>query len=114
MPGVTAGETPAATTRRFLLQNPISLFGAFGPNCPMPAVEPLLKLINISKRFDSPDGASPITILEGISLEIGGAESLAIIGPSGSGKSTLLHIIGTLDRPSAGAVTLAGRDLNAL
>jgi lipoprotein-releasing system ATP-binding protein len=80
----------------------------------MPAAEPLLKLISISKRFDSPDGASPITILEGISLEIGGAESLAIVGPSGSGKSTLLHIIGTLDRPTAGEVSLAGRDLNAL
>lgn len=80
----------------------------------MPAVEPLLKLDNISKRFDSPDGASPITILEGISLELGAAQSLAILGPSGSGKSTLLHIIGTLDRPSAGVVSLAGRDLNAL
>lgn len=80
----------------------------------MPAVEPLLKLINISKRFDSPDGAGPITTLEGISLEIGGADSLAIVGPSGSGKSTLLHIIGTLDRPTSGEVSLGGRDLNRL
>jgi ABC-type lipoprotein export system ATPase subunit len=80
----------------------------------MSSAEPLLRVINLTKRFDSPDGAAPITILEGISLELGGAESLAIVGPSGSGKSTLLHIIGTLDRASSGEVTLAGRDLNRL
>jgi predicted ABC-type transport system involved in lysophospholipase L1 biosynthesis ATPase subunit len=80
----------------------------------MLSAEPLLRLTNLTRRFDSPDGAAPITILEGVSLELGSAGSLAIIGPSGSGKSTLLHIIGTLDRASSGEITLAGRDLSRL
>ncbi|HTL55335.1 MAG TPA: ABC transporter ATP-binding protein [Candidatus Limnocylindrales bacterium] len=80
----------------------------------MPSVEPLLKLKNITKRFDSPDRPASITILDGISLEISRAESVAIVGPSGSGKSTLLHIIGTLDRPTAGEVWLGERNLNQL
>jgi len=74
----------------------------------------LLKLSNVTKRFDAPDGASAIPVLEGISLEVTRGEALAIIGPSGSGKSTLLHIIGTLDRPSAGDVVLNGQDINLL
>jgi len=80
----------------------------------MSQADALLKLDNLTKRFDSPDGAAPLTILEGVSLEVRSAESLAIVGPSGSGKSTLLHIIGTLDRATSGAITLAGRDLNRL
>ena len=80
----------------------------------MSQADPLLKLGNLTKRFDSPEGTAPLTILEGVSLEVRNAESLAIVGPSGSGKSTLLHIIGTLDRATAGEITLAGRDLNRL
>jgi len=74
----------------------------------------LLELTNVSKRFDAPGSASSIPVLEGVSLEVSRGESLAIIGPSGSGKSTLLHIIGTLDRPTAGDVTLDGQDINRL
>jgi ABC-type lipoprotein export system ATPase subunit len=74
----------------------------------------LLKLANVSRRYESPEAAAPLTVLEGISLEVAPAESVAIIGPSGSGKSTLLHIIGTLDRPSSGAVLLNNRDLSTL
>ena len=80
----------------------------------MPSVKPLLRLSNLTKRFDSPDGARPIMLLEGVSLELAAAESLAIVGPSGSGKSTLLHIIGTLDRPTSGEVWLGDRNLNEL
>lgn len=75
---------------------------------------PLLRLSNVTKHFDSPAGAAPLIVLQEISLEVDRGESVAVVGPSGSGKSTLLHIIGTLDRPSSGTVTLGGQDLGAL
>jgi len=80
----------------------------------MPEGEPLLKLTDITKQYESPDTTAPIKILDGVTLDVSAGESLAIIGPSGSGKSTLLQIIGSLDRPTAGAVILAGQDLNLL
>src|SRR5947209_10653098 len=80
----------------------------------MPSAGPLLKLSGVTKHYDSPDGAGSLTVLNDVSLEVQPGESLAIVGPSGSGKSTLLHIIGTLDRPTSGTVSLNGHDLNAL
>jgi ABC-type lipoprotein export system ATPase subunit len=80
----------------------------------MPEGGPLLRLKNVTKQYDSPGSAVPIKVLDGVSLEIGIAESIAVMGPSGSGKSTLLQIIGTLDRPTTGDVILSGRDLNRL
>src|SRR5262249_2152110 len=59
---------------------------------------------------DYPTRSGPLSVLRGISLELERGEALAVMGPSGSGKSTLLHILGTLDRPTSGAVTLDGRD----
>jgi ABC-type lipoprotein export system ATPase subunit len=75
-------------------------------------VETLLKLSDVTLRYDS--GAGPVEVLKGVSLEVRGGESLAIMGPSGSGKSTLLNVIGTLDRPASGRVVLAGQDLSQL
>src|SRR5438445_1918252 len=80
----------------------------------MPSMDPLLKLTNVAKRFDSPGDAGSLAVLDGITLEVAAGESLAIVGPSGSGKSTLLHIIGTLDRPTSGQVLLAGKDVSQL
>jgi ABC-type lipoprotein export system ATPase subunit len=80
----------------------------------MPKPAPLLKLANVTKRYDSPDKPEALTVLREVSLEVARGESLAIVGPSGSGKSTLLHIIGTLDRPTSGSVALDGQDLSAL
>src|SRR5206468_6958982 len=74
----------------------------------------LLKLVDVTRSYESPDAAAPLTVLEGVALEVARGESLAIIGPSGSGKSTLLHIIGTLDRPTSGAVLLNNQDLSRL
>jgi ABC-type lipoprotein export system ATPase subunit len=75
---------------------------------------PLLKLANVTKSYQSPGNGAVLTVLHDVSLELSAGESLAIVGPSGSGKSTLLHIIGTLDHPSAGSVSLNGRELSGL
>src|SRR3989441_5371866 len=75
---------------------------------------PLLKLIDVSKRYESPTGAEAVAVLRDVTLEIRRGESVAIVGPSGSGKSTLLNIIGTLDRPSTGQVLLDGQELSRL
>jgi ABC-type lipoprotein export system ATPase subunit len=80
----------------------------------MPLLAPLLKLASVTRRYDAPGKTEALTVLAGVSLEIARGESLAIVGPSGSGKSTLLQIMGTLDRPTSGSVTLDGRELGAL
>ena len=60
------------------------------------------------------EGEQDIAVLRDLDLEMGEGERLAIVGESGAGKSTLLHILGTLDRPTAGLVIYRGRDLSAL
>ena len=59
-------------------------------------------------------GQPPVQACAGVSLLIERGEFVAIVGPSGSGKSTLLNIIGTLDRPTAGAVRIEGADISTL
>jgi lipoprotein-releasing system ATP-binding protein len=66
----------------------------------------------ISKSYRTPRGDLPI--LNGVSLSLARGDALAIMGPSGSGKSTLLYILGALDPPTSGTVTLDGRDPYAL
>src|SRR5687768_16436014 len=63
---------------------------------------------------DYPTRSGPLAVLRDVSLELRRGEALAVMGPSGSGKSTLLHILGTLDRPTTGAVRLDGKDPFAL
>ncbi len=59
-------------------------------------------------------GGTELTVLDGVDLEVAPGEAVAITGASGAGKSTLLHLLGGLDRPTAGQVTVAGWDLNVL
>ena len=69
----------------------------------------MIELGDVTKVY--PGG---VEALRGVSLRIGAGELVAIAGPSGSGKSTMLHVIGTLDRPTAGSVRIAGHDLATL
>ena len=59
-------------------------------------------------------GSEEVPVLEEVDLEVGHAEFLALMAPSGSGKSTLLNILGGLDRPSAGSVSIAGERIDQL
>jgi putative ABC transport system ATP-binding protein len=59
-------------------------------------------------------GSAPIHALKGVSLGIAAGEHVAVVGPSGSGKSTLLHILGCLERPSAGSYRFADQDVGLL
>jgi lipoprotein-releasing system ATP-binding protein len=71
-----------------------------------------LLVTNITKEY--PTRAEPLVVLRGVSLAVAAGENVAILGPSGSGKSTLLYILGTLERPTSGSVTIDGSDPFAL
>jgi putative ABC transport system ATP-binding protein len=68
----------------------------------------VLELEEVTKSYD---GEPPVVALAGVSFAVTEGELVAIVGPSGSGKSTLLHLMGTLDRPSTGAVRITGLDV---
>lgn len=77
------------------------------------AVQSILRLDNVSRVYQS--GASALTVLDGVNLDIAAGEIVGLIGPSGSGKSSLLHAAGMLERPSSGDVWIDGQsgwDLN--
>jgi putative ABC transport system ATP-binding protein len=72
---------------------------------------PVLEVDQVTKVYPS---EPPVTALRGVSLTVGRGELVAVVGPSGSGKSTLLHLMGSLDRPTTGAVRLTGLDVGRL
>ena len=72
----------------------------------------ILQTKNLRKIYGS--GASEVKALDGVSLSVENGEFVAIVGTSGSGKSTLLHMLGGLDRPTSGSVTVDGKDIFSL
>jgi len=58
--------------------------------------------------------AGEVSVLQGVDLDVAAGEMIAITGASGVGKSTLLHVLGTLDRPDAGSLEVAGEDVLSL
>ncbi|HKN99875.1 MAG TPA: ABC transporter ATP-binding protein [Pseudonocardiaceae bacterium] len=71
----------------------------------------ILQLEDVTRTYP---GHPPVAALRGVSLTVGAGELVAIVGPSGSGKTTLLHVMGTLDRPTAGTVRVTGLDASAM
>jgi putative ABC transport system ATP-binding protein len=69
---------------------------------------------NLTQRYPRADGGRPLTVLEGVDLELRDGEAVAILGPSGSGKTTLLGLLAGLDQPSEGEVQLEGQCLATL
>jgi len=72
---------------------------------------PVLELDDVAKTYGEDP---PVAALQGVSFTVLRGELVGIVGPSGSGKSTLLHIIGTLDRPTAGRIRISGVDVSGL
>jgi lipoprotein-releasing system ATP-binding protein len=72
----------------------------------------LLEARGLRKSYRT--AAGEVAVLEGVDLDVAPGEVIAIVGASGVGKSTLLHVLGTLDRPDAGTLSIAGEDVLAL
>jgi len=73
---------------------------------------PAVEASGLAKTYA--EGVAPVVVLRDVNLTVGPGEMVAVVGASGSGKSTLLHLLGGLDRPTAGAVTIGGRPMSAL
>ena len=73
-------------------------------------MDALVQINDVTKRYDGSEAPA----VDGITLEIAPGEAVAVMGPSGSGKSTLLNLIAGLDRPTSGAITVAGRRIDRL
>src|SRR5919106_408647 len=71
---------------------------------------PVLRARGLRKAYGKGEGL--VRAVDGVDLDIGAAETVAVMGPSGCGKSTLLHLLGGLDRPSGGEVSLNGRRID--
>jgi lipoprotein-releasing system ATP-binding protein len=73
----------------------------------------VLSVEGLTKTYVGGDGGL-ITVFDGVDLEVARGEMVAVVGASGAGKSTLLHLLGALDRPTAGRVRIGGRALDGM
>ncbi|NUQ48613.1 MAG: ABC transporter ATP-binding protein [Phycisphaerae bacterium] len=101
-----------AAPRRGERHRPEGLPAAIGTQqAPRPEL-PLIAIRNLTKLYRM--GDSVVRALNGVDLTVERGEFVAIIGPSGSGKSTMMHLLGCLDRPTAGTYEFNGRDVGKL
>ena len=70
----------------------------------------VLEAVDLTKVYTGGDGGA-ITVLDGANLQVSRGQMVAVVGASGTGKSTLLHLLGALDQPTRGSVTIAGESL---
>ena len=77
-----------------------------------PPALPLVQLTRVCRTYEV--GPQLLRVLKDVDLSLQNGEFLALMGPSGSGKSTMLHIMGCLDRPTSGTVTIAGAPVSSL
>jgi ABC-type lipoprotein export system ATPase subunit len=73
---------------------------------------PVLRTRGLRKEYGKGEGL--VRAVDGVDLDVGAGETVAVMGPSGCGKSTLLHLLGGLDRPSGGEVSLNGRRIDGI
>jgi putative ABC transport system ATP-binding protein len=73
---------------------------------------PLVRAVELTKVYRR--GAEEVRALDGVSLELAGAEFAAVVGPSGSGKTTLLHLLGCMDTPTSGRLLLEGQAVEGM
>jgi putative ABC transport system ATP-binding protein len=79
---------------------------------PAPATEqtgPVIELTDVTRSYDM--GTTVVTALHEVTLSVGAGEFVVVLGPSGSGKTTLLNLIGALDSPTSGTITVGGQDI---
>ncbi len=76
--------------------------------------DPVIELTGIEKVYHPERPEIAVRAVDGVSFEVNAGESIAVVGPSGCGKSTLMHLIGCLDRPSAGVYKINGKEVSRL
>jgi putative ABC transport system ATP-binding protein len=74
--------------------------------------EPMVQVHNVTKVYER--GKQQVEVLHGLTLDIPKGDFVALMGPSGSGKTTLLNLIGGLDKPTAGEITVGGNRIDRL